>query len=53
MAGTTEGSVYRGICELIENDALYYVMAHAKSPYGDGNASVRIADALEKDISII
>ena len=53
LAGTTEGSVYRGICELIENDALYYVMAHAKSPYGDGNASVRIADALEKDISII
>ena len=47
LIGTGEGSVYRGIRELLENDALYSVMSRAQSPYGDGNASKRIADYLE------
>ena len=48
LIGTGEGSVYRGIRELLENDALYSVMSRAQSPYGDGHAAKRIADTLEK-----
>ena len=48
LIGTGEGSVFRGIRELLENRALYDVMAQGKNPYGDGNASRRIADCLEQ-----
>lgn len=51
LIGTGEGSVYRGIRELLENDALYSVMSRAQSPYGDGHAAERIADDLEKYFS--
>lgn len=49
LIGTGEGSVYRGIRELLENRALYDVMSRAHNPYGDGYASRRIADYLEKE----
>ena len=48
LIGTGEGSVSRGIRELLENRALYDTMARAVSPYGDGKACVRIADRLEE-----
>ena len=44
LAGTSEMSVYRGITKLLDDGALYYAMSVAKNPYGDGNASKRIAD---------
>ena len=50
LVGTTEGSVYRGIRELLENRALYYAMSHAKNPYGAGNASRNIADIMKRII---
>lgn len=48
LIGTGEGSVYRGIRELLVNHALYDVMSHAPNPYGDGFACRRIADHLEQ-----
>ena len=52
LIGTAEGAVYRGIRELLENDALYSAMSQGKNPYGDGYAARRIADYLEKQISL-
>ena len=46
LVGAGEGSVYRGIRELLENDALYAVMSRAPNPYGDGFACRRIAEDL-------
>ncbi len=46
LCGTSEGSVFRGVGELLENDALYYAMAHAENPYGDGHAAERIVSRI-------
>ena len=46
LIGTAEGTVYRGLSELLENPALYHAMATAPCPFGDGFASGRIADWL-------
>lgn len=48
LAGTSFRSVYDGFCKLLDDEALYARMKHAKNPYGDGQASRRIADVLEK-----
>ena len=50
LIGTGSGSVYRGIRDLLENEALYFVMSHSPNPYGDGYASRRIADKIEEII---
>ncbi|MBQ8849362.1 MAG: UDP-N-acetylglucosamine 2-epimerase (non-hydrolyzing) [Clostridia bacterium] len=50
LIGTGEGSVYRGVRTLLDNRALYYAMSRAKSPFGDGGASERISDIMEKII---
>lgn len=47
LVGTDEGTVYREISRLLEDEAAYTDMARAACPYGDGFASVRIADILE------
>lgn len=44
LIGTSEGSVLRGVRELLSNNALYHVMANAPNPFGDGFASLRIAE---------
>lgn len=46
LTGTEEESIYRAFKELLESEESYNRMAHASNPYGDGRASVRIADAL-------
>ncbi|MBQ9746426.1 MAG: UDP-N-acetylglucosamine 2-epimerase (non-hydrolyzing) [Clostridia bacterium] len=46
LIGTGEESVFRGICEVLENPAVYEKMARAENPYGDGRACERIADIL-------
>lgn len=46
MAGTGEETIYQMTKELITNEGLYRQMSIAKNPYGDGYASVRIADAI-------
>lgn len=46
LVGSDERRIIEAICELIDNKPLYERMKSAKSPYGDGRASERIADAV-------
>ena len=46
LVGTEEETIYKNFKELLEDRATYDKMAHASNPYGDGFASVRIADVL-------
>ena len=48
LVGTTRDSVFSGLCKLLSDNELYSKMSNAKNPYGDGIASIRIADILEK-----
>lgn len=48
LVGTGEETVYRGIRALLDSKALYYAMSRARSPFGKGDASCRIADIVEK-----
>lgn len=47
LVGTNETTIYNNFKELLENQNLYHLMAHASNPYGDGFACKRIADILE------
>lgn len=47
LVGTDEEMIYSSFTELLDNEMTYDTMAHASNPYGDGRASVRIADILE------
>jgi UDP-N-acetylglucosamine 2-epimerase (non-hydrolysing) len=47
LVGTDEEAIYSNFKLLLENDEEYKKMANACNPYGDGNASKRIADVLE------
>jgi len=46
LVGTDEEVIYKNFKELLENKEAYNAMAHAENPYGDGRASIRIADIL-------
>lgn len=48
LVGTDSRAIEESISELITDAAAYEAMANAVSPYGDGKASVRIADHLER-----
>lgn len=48
LVGTEEEIIYQNFTELLDNQEAYHAMAHAVNPYGDGHASERIADILEK-----
>lgn len=50
LIGTEEEDVYRRVCGLLDDRTLYESMAKAKNPYGDGRASQRIADILEREL---
>ena len=47
LVGTEEETIYRSFQRLLEDPAEYEKMSHACNPYGDGQASRRIADVLE------
>ena len=47
LVGTTRESVFFWVSRLLYDEELYLKMANAKNPYGDGNASGKIADAIE------
>lgn len=47
LVGTDEDVIYQNFKELLENKDAYTKMSMASNPYGDGFASVRIADILE------
>lgn len=46
LVGTTTTKIYEAIEELLVNRTIYEKMSKASNPYGDGNASKRIADVL-------
>lgn len=46
LAGTEEETVYAMAKELLTDKEVYETMAQAKNPFGDGNASKRIRDAI-------
>lgn len=46
LAGTEEETVYAMAKELLTDKEVYEAMAQAKNPFGDGNASKRIRDAI-------
>lgn len=48
LVGTDEEVIYKNFKELLENKEAYENMSKASNPYGDGHASERIADILEK-----
>ena len=50
LVGTEEASIYAAFRELLENEDSYARMARACNPYGDGFASKRIADILERGV---
>lgn len=46
LAGTEEENIYQIVDELLSDTAIYEQMSKAVNPYGDGKASVRIADMI-------
>lgn len=47
LVGTSEENIYKSFKLLLEDRYEYKKMSHASNPYGDGEASKRIADILE------
>ncbi len=50
LVGTDENIIYESFKELLDNKESYEKMSKASNPYGDGAASVRIADILEREL---
>ena len=48
LVGTEEETIYREFSLLLDDPTAYEMMSHASNPYGDGNASKRIADVLAR-----
>ena len=46
--GTDEKVIYEETKKLLTNKEAYEKMSKASNPYGDGHASERIVDAIEK-----
>jgi len=51
LAGTDENVIYGLIDELLSDETEYARMSHASNPYGDGQASKRIVDAIIEKFS--
>ncbi|MCD8048190.1 MAG: UDP-N-acetylglucosamine 2-epimerase (non-hydrolyzing) [Clostridia bacterium] len=47
LVGTNEETIYDAFKQLLEDKEEYERMSKASNPYGDGKASIRIADILE------
>lgn len=50
LVGTDEDTIYLNFKRLLNDTIEYEKMSKASNPYGDGYASVRIADILEKNL---
>lgn len=48
LVGTKEEVIYEAFNELILNKDKYETMSRSNNPYGDGNASIKIANIVEK-----
>ncbi|WP_180078372.1 non-hydrolyzing UDP-N-acetylglucosamine 2-epimerase [Acinetobacter sp. YH12208] len=51
LVGTNAQLIQQSVIELLENPALYQVMAMAHNPYGDGKAAKKIINILIGDLS--
>ena len=51
LAGTDEETIYKLTKELLTDESVYNSMSQASNPYGDGKASIRIANAIIKKYS--
>lgn len=49
LVGTDEENIYDNFKRLLDDEAAYKKMSKASNPYGDGFASKRIADVLERE----
>ena len=47
LVGTDEATIYESFTRLLTDPEAYSAMSRASNPYGDGNASRRIADILD------
>ena len=52
IVGTDVEVICREVNDLLTDEAAYQLMSQAHNPYGDGNASQRILNALDKEIKI-
>ena len=52
MVGTDVNKIVNSVIELIESEAKYAKMANSINPYGDGKASIKIVDILERHFFI-
>lgn len=52
LAGVNEDIIFDMACELLDDKSAYEKMAHSANPYGDGNASLRIIDAILYEFGI-
>lgn len=50
LIGLEEETIYENFKILLENEEEYRKMCIASNPYGDGKASIRIADIIEKEL---
>lgn len=48
LAGTSRDPIFKEVSELLSNKIAYESMARARNPYGDGHASVYIAEILRR-----
>lgn len=53
LVGTSEERVYERACTLLTDEAVYKRMSQAANPYGDGNCSPRIAQAILHHFGIL
>ena len=53
LVGSNRVKIYEEVVALIENNDLYRMMASGNNPYGDGMASVRIAEYFKKNVAKI
>lgn len=53
LVGTDEESIYSAFRLLLNDSQVYEKMSRASNPYGDGFASIRIADILENILKIM
>lgn len=53
LVGTEEETVFGEADNLLSDDLLYKKMAHASNPYGDGNTSERILDAIAYEFGLL
>lgn len=53
LVGTSEENIYDNFKSLLEKPDEYEKMSKASNPYGDGTASIQIADILEKSLGYL